>query len=261
MSFRTDKTRGAHPITPKKGIKEVDMTIKEKGVNDTIKVSVKPGNNSYEKRDLYGVSQAEQEIFGEHIPIVKQYRLLSKKYNDAFQYAMKHHNDKEAMTKLDNSFKELQEFQNNNLVPLNTKNHPKSHFYEETDPKKLREGGYKYLISDEHYTPETAFRTRAGLDKWLKKTGLKLTGNSNYTVNGMITKGKPYELHGAFKVISFAGSGKMLEEFAKKHHMIAVDQMSNGDMTRAFVKHTKHGNVILEMNPNYPREVLPYYHE
>ena len=42
MSFRTDKTRGAHPITPKKGIKEVDLSIKEKGVNDRIVVAVKP---------------------------------------------------------------------------------------------------------------------------------------------------------------------------------------------------------------------------
>ena len=44
MSFRTDKTRGAHPITPKKGIKEVDLSIKEKGLNDRITVSVKPTN-------------------------------------------------------------------------------------------------------------------------------------------------------------------------------------------------------------------------
>ena len=49
MSFRTDKTRGAHPITPKKGIKEVDLSIKEKGVNDRIVVSVKPNKEISDK--------------------------------------------------------------------------------------------------------------------------------------------------------------------------------------------------------------------
>lgn len=42
MSFRHDKVRGNHPITPKKGIKETDLTIKEKGMNDTITVGIKP---------------------------------------------------------------------------------------------------------------------------------------------------------------------------------------------------------------------------
>ena len=45
MSFRHDKKRGNHPITPKKGIKEVDLVIKEKGLNDRIMVAVKPNSN------------------------------------------------------------------------------------------------------------------------------------------------------------------------------------------------------------------------
>ena len=45
MSFRTDKTRGRHPITPKKGIKETDLNIKERGSNDRIVVAIKPNTN------------------------------------------------------------------------------------------------------------------------------------------------------------------------------------------------------------------------
>lgn len=56
MSFRTDKIRGAHPITPKKGIKEVDLNIKEKGMNDRITVGVKNRYNpkGYEPKFTIG---------------------------------------------------------------------------------------------------------------------------------------------------------------------------------------------------------------
>ena len=59
MSFRHDKIRGNHPITPKKGIKETDLNIKEKGNNDTIKVSVKPQKkNNTVKRPYTDVDYA-----------------------------------------------------------------------------------------------------------------------------------------------------------------------------------------------------------
>lgn len=61
MSFRTDKVRGRHPITPKKGIKETDLSIKEIGSNDTFAVSVKPQTKTLER--IYNVRNVLKEVF------------------------------------------------------------------------------------------------------------------------------------------------------------------------------------------------------
>lgn len=63
MAFRHDATRGNHPITPKKGIKETDLTIKEKGNNDTITVAISPSKKIVVKPNYQNVENALRKVF------------------------------------------------------------------------------------------------------------------------------------------------------------------------------------------------------
>lgn len=99
MSFRHDKIRGNHPITPKKGIREVDLNIREKGNNDTIKVAVKPQNKSWkmlpesERKILipriWNETLTENQrnsvldkLIGDSVPFSEYKRLLNAKWSD-----------------------------------------------------------------------------------------------------------------------------------------------------------------------------------
>ena len=71
MSFRHDKIRGNHPITPKKGIKEVDLSIKEKGLNDRITVSVKPQGSGVIQIPHDSTNSWDHVGFGERLDLLR----------------------------------------------------------------------------------------------------------------------------------------------------------------------------------------------
>lgn len=80
MSFRHDKKRGNHPITPRKGIKESDLSIFGKEFNDTI--AVKPARlttkSSTEEVGKLGVLPEYRHL------IKKNYPEMTEKIDDKF---------------------------------------------------------------------------------------------------------------------------------------------------------------------------------
>lgn len=139
------------------------------------------------------------------------------------------------------------------LEPLMTERYGNLMLYEEKDPDKLAQGSYKYIITSGAMA-HTAFHTEAGLNRWLRNTGIKQGKPIKHLHNSR-------KLMGRYVKISMSGNTQKLDAFAKKHNLEASEVLSNGEYTRAYIMRGKRGNIIYYLNPNYPREKLPYKHE
>jgi hypothetical protein len=137
------------------------------------------------------------------------------------------------------------------LKRLNREHYDKLGLWEQTDKKKLAEGEYRFLITNGSMS-HIAFRTQAGLDKWLRDTGVKI---------GAKGWGSNYPIKGSYTIISMSGNKEKLDAFGREHHLLPSSILDNGEYTRAYIQEGKHGNTIYHLNCNYPREVLPYKHE
>lgn len=126
------------------------------------------------------------------------------------------------------------------------------HFYEKKDPKKLKEGAYRYIITNGAIA-HTAFHTKEGLDRWLKDTGIKLSKQTDHW-------GHPL-LKGTYSKISMSGNQEKLDAWAQKRGLRKTKILDNAKFTTAWIKEGKRGNTIYYLNPNYSRDELPYVHE
>lgn len=139
------------------------------------------------------------------------------------------------------------------LEPLMVQSYTDLLLYTERDPEKLAEGCYKYIITCGAMS-HTAFHTEAGLNRWLRKTGIRMGEIIEHLHNTI-------KLIGRYTEVSMSGASEKLNAFALKSRLEAAEVLSNGEFTRGFVKRGKRGNTIYYLNPNYPREKLPYKHE
>ena len=121
--------------------------------------------------------------------------------------------------------------------------------WEETDPQKLKEGHYRYLVSSNGIA-HIAFRTKEGLERWLSDTGLK---------EGKKGWGHIRNLRGSYTKVSMAGNYKLLDKFGRKNILKPSVILDNGEYTRAYIKEGKRGNTIYYLNPNYERRTFPYF--
>jgi hypothetical protein len=104
---------------------------------------------------------------------------------------------------------------------------------------------YRYTITDTF--SHTAFRTKTGLLRWLKDTGLKI-GKKSY--------GNTRHLEGRYI------SNCMMDEIAfASLEGRESKTLSNGDYTPSKITQENGINVINYLNPNCNREVLEYVHE
>lgn len=140
------------------------------------------------------------------------------------------------------------------LEPLMTETREDLLLYEEKDPEKLEQGSYRYIITSGACS-HTAFHTGAGLVRWLTDTGIKVGAKIERLHN-------TNKLLGKYTVISMSGNQQKLDAFAKRKKLESTKILSNGEYTRAYIKRKGGGgNTIYHLNPNYPREVLPYEQE
>lgn len=143
----------------------------------------------------------------------------------------------------------------NNLRVLSEDNYKQFHLVELTDPKEIeKHGGYHYLISSGTYN-HTAFRTKDGLDEWLSNHDLKIIPREkDEWLRGNKIKGE-------YKVVHLSGHHNQLDEFAKKRELKKIEVLVNGHYSNGYVEKTKNGNIIYQMNVNYPHIELPYKHK
>lgn len=117
------------------------------------------------------------------------------------------------------------------------------------DRKKQPEGqgcGYFYLVR-RGGAAHTAFRTKAGLKRFMCVRGLKV-GKRNGVGFGVAGQ---YLNH--CEMISN-------DEFeAKYNHLPAIEKLDNGDFTKAFVEGSEQGPIIHYLNCNSNRVVYDYF--
>jgi hypothetical protein len=114
-------------------------------------------------------------------------------------------------------------------------------------------GGYKYTISNSYGQGVTAFRTDKGLQRYLKRTGLKKQLRVGQEDEDAIR----YRLIGTYQQIFMRGDAKALDEFGKKKGMKWTKILSNGRYTKAYYKDGK----IYLLNPNDSRKEFEYFWE
>ena len=118
------------------------------------------------------------------------------------------------------------------------------------DEPSEKTGGYKYLVRNT-FNSHTAFRTENGLNRFLKRTGLKKELTD--TRPGV----KSYKLIGKYQRITMAGDYKLLNEFGRQKNLTRTKILDNGEYTTAYYGNGK----IYLLNPNYPRTIYNYFWE
>ena len=119
--------------------------------------------------------------------------------------------------------------------------------------KEPKNNEYKYLITT-GATSWSAFHTKAGFNKWLKDTGVKIdksTTDSNEQAEFSAIKG-------SYERISMRGNKKSFDAFGKKNNFKQTKVLSNGDYTKGFVEKGKDGNKIYYLNPNDDRKIYKH---
>lgn len=122
-------------------------------------------------------------------------------------------------------------------------------FCEQVNPDA--HSGYRYIVH-RGGSSFTAFRTAEGFNRFLQDTGLSI---------GADGAGGFKWLNGGYRLVSLAGTKEALDDFARRRGLRASKILSNGRYTRAYIEQGQTGNTIYYLNPNYPREELPYIHE
>lgn len=135
------------------------------------------------------------------------------------------------------------------LKILNREKYSDLHMVELHDPKdREKHGGYKYLITHRAISHH-AFRRDDGLNRFLRRTGLKkVLREKGEKIN-------TYRLEGTYEEISMAGTAKQLDSFGRKRKMTPTKILSNAQYTRAYYKNGK----IYYLNVNYPRREFDYF--
>lgn len=105
--------------------------------------------------------------------------------------------------------------------------------------------GYFYLVRKNHFA-HTAFRTKAGLKKWMRERGLRIGKRKGFGID---------------IIGQYFDNCEMINrnEFEVKYnHLPAIEQLDNGDFTKGFVEDSRQGKIIHYQNPNCDRIVYDY---
>ncbi len=121
----------------------------------------------------------------------------------------------------------------------------------ELDPEQMEaHGGYRYVISNS-YSSHSAFRTLAGLARWMNTCGLTFGEAWNLRISG-----KSVHLSPGYSTISLMDV-EYYETIKALHHRIEP-WLSNGDYVEGIVLDAKPMNTIVYLNPNCERVVYDY---
>ncbi|MHA1166528.1 MAG: hypothetical protein ACTSRU_01820 [Candidatus Hodarchaeales archaeon] len=116
--------------------------------------------------------------------------------------------------------------------------------------EKKRKNDYTHLIRSPSAIGHSAYRTKAGLNEFLKTTGLKVSNEKHGS--------RSLKLKGSYQRISYQGTQAKLDKKAKKEKWKPTKVMSNGQFVRGYIQKTTRGNRIHYMNPNYKPRKLKY---
>ena len=108
------------------------------------------------------------------------------------------------------------------------------------------QGGYKYLIRGNAFTPFTAYKTDKGFNDWLQRANLTIEHIETNSLerDGETTTAKIYKAHGIITDSLFWD----MEELPK--NAIQFKGLSNGSLVDCYYIHTENGSKIYRPNPN-----------
>lgn len=137
----------------------------------------------------------------------------------------------------------------NSLHIINSEKYSNLRLFIRKEPK---EGEYKYLVSNNYGQGTDAFYTEQGLNRFLKRTGLKKVFQEE------MSHGFSYLLSGSFERIYMSGNYKLFNRFGQKNNLTRTKIMDNGDYTTGY--YDGNGKIFL-LNPNYPRTIYNHFWE
>jgi hypothetical protein len=108
------------------------------------------------------------------------------------------------------------------------------------------QGGYKYLIRGQAFTPYTAYKTDKGFKDWLQRSNLTLEYIETKSLegDGETMTAKIYTASGTITDNLFWSMEELPE------NAIQYKGLSNGSLVDCYYIHTENGSEIFRPNPN-----------
>lgn len=123
-----------------------------------------------------------------------------------------------------------------------------------TAEQRARTCGYWYTVTTYGATPHTAFKTRAGLDRWMRERGLKLTGGEALDNES----GGTCRIEGTYRTNSHLYDADTFADLSGE----LTRTLSNGDYVVAVITTDYDGiRTVHTLNPNVRGRVVYDYRE